>query len=158
MNLFIFKSWLKVFFVLMFFLMSKTISFAQEQKYDLIVKNDGAKIEAVVIEVDIDVVKYKAYNNQSGPIYIIKKDDIAAIKYVNGSIDFFDNDSMESNSQKSEREKRNSLAPVNTIRIPDTEIYVSENDEGGWMKYSVAKSSCACKGKGWRLPTIAELK
>ena len=38
---FFFASWMKVFLVLMLLLMSTTIVFAQEQKYDLIIKNDG---------------------------------------------------------------------------------------------------------------------
>jgi len=61
-------------------------------------------------------------------------------------------------SQSSDQEERNPNAPKNTIKIPDIEIYVSVNDEVSRMPYDVAKSACACKGNGWRLPTIGELQ
>ena len=80
---------LKALLVLMIMLTSTTIVFAQEQKYDLIIKNDGTKIEAVVQYVELDVVKYKNFNNLEGPIYSISKDDIATIMYANGTIDVF---------------------------------------------------------------------
>ena len=80
---------LKALFVSVLMLMSTTIVFAQEQKYDLIIKNDGSKIEAVVQYVELDVVKYKNFNNLEGPTYSISKDDIATIMYANGTIDVF---------------------------------------------------------------------
>lgn len=61
-------------------------------------------------------------------------------------------------SQTNNQEIRNPNAPANTIKIPNTEIYVSENDENSPMRYTLAKSTCACKGTGWRLPTIGELQ
>ena len=61
-------------------------------------------------------------------------------------------------SQSSDQEERDPNAPKNTIKIPGMEIYVSGSDEGSRMPYDVAKSACACKGDGWRLPTIGELQ
>ena len=60
--------------------------------------------------------------------------------------------------QSNNQGMRDVNAPANTIKIPNTEIYVSKNDERAPMRYNVAKSTCACKGKGWRLPTIGELQ
>jgi len=61
-------------------------------------------------------------------------------------------------SQSSDQEERDPNAPKNTIKIPGMEIYVSGSDEASRMPYDVAKSACACKGDGWRLPTIGELQ
>lgn len=61
-------------------------------------------------------------------------------------------------SQNSDTEERNPNAPKNTFKIPGTEIYVSGSDEASRMPWDVAKSACACKGDGWRLPTIGELQ
>ena len=61
-------------------------------------------------------------------------------------------------SQTNDQEERNPNAPENTVKIPGTEIYVNRYDEKSPMQYRVAISSCACKGKGWRLPTIGELQ
>lgn len=61
-------------------------------------------------------------------------------------------------SQNSDTEERNPNAPKNTFKIPGAEIYVSGSDEASRMPWDVAKSACACKGDGWRLPTIGELQ
>jgi hypothetical protein len=56
---------------------------------DIITLNSGDDIKAKVEEIDIDNVKYKKYDNLSGPIYILKKSDIFMIKYENGDKDIF---------------------------------------------------------------------
>lgn len=61
-------------------------------------------------------------------------------------------------AQDNQQETRDPNAPKNTIKIPGTEIYVRGSDEAARMPYDVAKNACACKGDGWRLPTIEELK
>lgn len=61
-------------------------------------------------------------------------------------------------AQNANQETRNPNAPANTIKIPGLEIYVSGSDEASRMPYDVAKSACACRGDGWRLPTIGELQ
>ena len=48
--------------------------------------------------------------------------------------------------------------PANTVKIPGYEIYAKGIDEGSRMDWIVAKRACECKGEGWRLPTIGELK
>lgn len=56
---------------------------------DIIVTNDGNKIEAKVTEVEVDVIKYKKFGDNDGPIYTMKKTDISTILYENGSVDVF---------------------------------------------------------------------
>lgn len=80
---------MKKFFALILFFLSITAIHAQEQKVDVIIKSDGTKIEAVVTEVDVDLIKYKLANNLMGPTYSLKKDDIASVLYSNGTSEVF---------------------------------------------------------------------
>ena len=57
---------------------------------DVIIKVNGDEINAIIIEVDSSEVKYKRFDNESGPIYIIATSDIFMIKYENGEKDVFD--------------------------------------------------------------------
>jgi len=57
---------------------------------DVIVTKDGKRIDAVISEVDLDVVKYKRFDNQSGPTISIKKSDIVSIVYQSGGVEVFD--------------------------------------------------------------------
>ena len=56
---------------------------------DVITLKNGDEIKSLVQEIGIDEVKYKKWDNQTGPIYIMKKSDIFMIKYQNGSKDVF---------------------------------------------------------------------
>ena len=53
---------------------------------DVIVKANGDRVFAKVLEVGDDVVKYKDYNNLNGPDYTIKKRDYAKITLANGDV------------------------------------------------------------------------
>lgn len=56
---------------------------------DVIVTNDGKKIEAKVTEVEVEVIKYKKFGDNDGPTYTMKKTEIATILYENGNVDVF---------------------------------------------------------------------
>lgn len=56
---------------------------------DIIVTNEGNKIEAKVTEVEVEVIKYKKYGDNNGPTYTMKKTEIATILYENGTVDVF---------------------------------------------------------------------
>ena len=56
---------------------------------DIIVLKNGNDIESIVQEVGIDEIKYKKFENKSGPTYTLKKSDIFMIRYENGSKDVF---------------------------------------------------------------------
>lgn len=45
-----------------------------------------------------------------------------------------------------------------TTTAEGTVIYVALSDEADKMNYNDAVETCNCKGPGWRLPTLAELK
>ena len=60
---------------------------------------------------------------------------------------------------QSDSSKENEVdPPANTVKIPGYELYAKGMDEGSRMDWLVAKRTCECKGEGWRLPTIGELK
>jgi FKBP-type peptidyl-prolyl cis-trans isomerase FkpA len=58
---------------------------------DIIILKNGDEIKAKVSEVLTDVVKYKKWENQNGPLYSEAKGNIFMIKYQNGSKDLFAN-------------------------------------------------------------------
>ena len=75
----------KLLLVLLSFVLISSFSFAQ----DVIIKKNFDEIECVVLEVGIDIIKYKRYDNPDGPVYSIGKEDVATIKYKNGVKDVF---------------------------------------------------------------------
>ena len=56
---------------------------------DVIVTKEGTKINSKVIEVNENDIRYKLFDNPSGPTYFMKKSEIASILYENGNVDVF---------------------------------------------------------------------
>ncbi|NTV52525.1 MAG: hypothetical protein HGA76_05885 [Candidatus Firestonebacteria bacterium] len=56
---------------------------------DTLYLTSGEKIEAVVSDVEVNVVKFKKYDNPQGPTYTYEKQQIAQIVYANGTNDVF---------------------------------------------------------------------
>jgi len=52
---------------------------------DTIALTNGNNIIAKVLEVNLDNIRYKDYNNPDGPIITIRKAGVAAIRYPNGT-------------------------------------------------------------------------
>jgi len=65
---------------------------------DVITLKTGEEIQAKVIEVDLDKVRYKKCGNNDGPVYTLKKSDVFMIKYANGTKDIF-NKPTETNTE-----------------------------------------------------------
>lgn len=51
---------------------------------DLIVKTDASQVEAKVVEVSPDEVRYKRFSNPDGPTYVLPVAEISYIQYANG--------------------------------------------------------------------------
>ena len=79
-----FESKFSLHFCLYFFLTGLK-SFSQ----DVIILKNGDEILSKVIEVSTDIIKYKKWDNQDGPIYTSNKGEIFMIKYQNGTKDVF---------------------------------------------------------------------
>jgi hypothetical protein len=56
---------------------------------DIITKKNGDDIQAKVIEITLNELKYKNFNNLDGPIISILKSDVILVRYENGSKDVF---------------------------------------------------------------------
>ena len=75
----------KLFLGLFTFLLSTTLCFSQ----DVLTKKSGDDILAKVLEVTSTEVKYKKFDNQSGPIFTILKSELLMVRYENGTKDLF---------------------------------------------------------------------
>jgi hypothetical protein len=85
---------IKLLFVLMAFFFTANL-FAQ----DVIVLTNAQRIDAIVLEIGINEVKYVKANNPNGPTFLVPKTDINCIIYANGDIDTF-NEEKKATSQK----------------------------------------------------------
>jgi len=56
---------------------------------DTLYKADGSVHIVKILEVNDSQVKYKLYDNQEGPLYVIGKDNVTRIKFENGLIEDF---------------------------------------------------------------------
>ena len=56
---------------------------------DVIVLKNGDEIKSLVQEIGTEYVKYKRFDNQTGPVYNVAKTEIFMIKYENGTKDVF---------------------------------------------------------------------
>lgn len=70
---------------------------------DKIITRDAKTIEAIILEINIDDLRYRRVDNPTGPIYTIQKSEIASVIYANGRAEVFDVKSLNVNSpQKNE--------------------------------------------------------
>ena len=96
---------------------------------DIIVTVKAEKIEAKITEIDIDVVRYKQYDYQDGPTYILKKSDIDSIVFQNGKTTVFEHpQEAEPQFQKVEETKLQE-ENAETIDSIDYEKFKKMNDE-----------------------------
>ncbi|MDA1112343.1 MAG: hypothetical protein O3A86_07475 [Bacteroidetes bacterium] len=60
---------------------------------DLITTTEGQTIKAKVLEIGLDEIKYKKYENLEGPTYTMVKSKVLVIYYENGTTELFGNKS-----------------------------------------------------------------
>ena len=58
-------------------------------KCDTVYLRDNGKVVAQVLEVGVDIVKYKECSNINGPTFSVKKNDVEKIVYSNGTSTVF---------------------------------------------------------------------
>lgn len=56
---------------------------------DLIVKKDGSKVEAKVLEIGEQDIKYKKATHTDGPTYLVSVSNVVYIRFEDGSTDIF---------------------------------------------------------------------
>lgn len=102
---------------------------------DIVVKKDSSRLEVKLLEIRSTEIKYKYFNNQDGPTFIINKNDVAYLVYSNGSKEVFkiiaeqkqtDLAANYNDQYKSENNKKDSLGKA--AKIGD---YISINLDAG---------------------------
>ncbi len=71
--------------IILFFLISlfTTQLFSQDKIYKL----KGTVINAKVIEIGTDEIKYKLFENPDGPVYVVDKSTLSRIEFANGKVE-----------------------------------------------------------------------
>ncbi len=75
----------KFFLFLLLLTFVSHISFTQ----DKIFRKNGKIVEAKIVEIGSDEIKYKEFNNPDGPIYVLETDRISKIVYADGRTEKF---------------------------------------------------------------------
>lgn len=60
------------------------------RKADVITLRNATKLEVLIQEVDDNVVKYKKLTDPEGPLFSVRKSEIASIHYGNGEVETFE--------------------------------------------------------------------
>lgn len=76
-------------------------SFAQ----DIIKTKSGKTIEAKILEVSDETLRFKRFNNQEGPTVVIKLAKVASVTYENGEVEEFDEEEEVAVKPRSARSK-----------------------------------------------------
>jgi hypothetical protein len=105
-------------------------------KCDWILYKDGTEIEANVIEISDDFVKFKKCDYLDGPTYTKKISDIFMIKYRNGKKEIFN---RAPEAQAPIVTNNPSSSSVNN-NLPPTENQSAEEDSGGYSILSFVLS------------------
>jgi hypothetical protein len=75
----------KSIFTLLAFIAINITAFSQ----DVITQKTGEDIQAKILEVNQAEIKYKKFDNQTGPTFTLLKSDVLMIRYENGTKDIF---------------------------------------------------------------------
>lgn len=90
---------------------------------DIITTKKGDEIKVLVTKVGANVVEYKKWTNQNGPIYEMNKDNIFMIKYKNGDKDVFGVDNSDNaGSSSPEITPKNGIIINNSIGIDNSQL------------------------------------
>jgi hypothetical protein len=92
---------------------------------DVIVKKDSTKIEAKLLEVKPNEIKYKVFYYQDGPIHVIDKSEVAYVKYSNGTSDVFNDTNEQAGNIKTD-----------TIYIDEKQLKDTVKT-GDYMKFNI---------------------
>lgn len=94
---------------IIFIFFSHFILFSQD---NIILKN-GDEIAAKVIEIGLDEVKYKKYQNLEGPTYTILKSEVFMIKYENGTKDVISDENQHTSPPQMNNTNNDSFSSSN---------------------------------------------
>lgn len=99
---------------------------------DIIVTRDAQKIEAKITEVSKSEIKYKDWDNQDGPTFILEVTDISSIIYSNGKVTVFNQEKAADEPQKTAQEKTESvIVDFEIMRMNNSQMYKFVNHSSG---------------------------
>jgi hypothetical protein len=73
-----------------FFLTAICLIHLTAHAQDIITKKDGTDVQAKILEVTPQEIKFKKFDNPEGPIFTLLTSEILMVKYENGTRDVFD--------------------------------------------------------------------
>ena len=94
----------------LFFLFATLAITISATAQDIIVTKESKKIEAKITEVSKSEIKYKRFDYQDGPTFILSTDDIVTIIYANGEVVLYNNE--ESQKEKEAVAKANAMGSL----------------------------------------------
>jgi hypothetical protein len=102
---------------------------------DIIVTTDAQKIEAKVIEVNTDDIKYYDFNNLDGPIYVISKSEVISIVYSNGYVELFSSNASQEQGATlgtSSSKGNSNISQASFLSMSDREIdrFLFDQEQG----------------------------
>ena len=88
---------------------------------DIITKKNGEDLKAKVIEVSLNDISFKKFDNTDGPTYRIPKSDVLMIRYTDGTKDIFSEAAQSSTDNMQEQGRQDAL-----------KNYTGKNSGAGW--------------------------
>lgn len=101
----------------LFFLFATLAITVSAVAQDIIVTKDSKKIEAKILEVSKSEIKYKEFDYQDGPTFILETKEINSITYANGKVVVYGQLPENKEEQESARKQREAeaLSKANAI-------------------------------------------
>ncbi|MDD4068192.1 MAG: hypothetical protein PHV65_04865, partial [Bacteroidales bacterium] len=91
---------------LLYFLATALLSISSIYAQDIITTRVGDEIQAKIIEIGANEIKYKKWTNQEGPTYTLTKTEMFMVKYQNGEKEVFNQNNNYSNQETQSNPKK----------------------------------------------------
>jgi hypothetical protein len=105
------------FFSLCYFILFINFS-SLAQDCDIIILTDGSEVNCTVTEIRVNEIAYKKCDFQSGPLYVVLKNDVFLIKYRNGEKELISQQTIQPLAEKSnEKVKPEVVKPEKKTRV-----------------------------------------
>ena len=125
---------------------------------DVIILKTGNEIKSLVNEVGPDYVMYKKWENQTGPSYYQRKDEVLIIMYENGTKDIFSEATTTTTESSSQTISENSnIMYIDNICVLNTNcgFQIMCYDLPNKMTWYESRKACP---KGYHLPDYNEMR
>ena len=116
------------FLTLLLFVTISIVSFAQ----DIIITKDKERIQAKILEVSKDEIKYKKFTYQDGPVFSIDIDEIVTVAYENGEVEIYNEETIEEKNEMIQAKAealRKQEAMYGTLIKGDDLYYLCDRDK-----------------------------